>query len=126
MTSLSGKRGADPPQDQKTDSPIFSGYVTSRPSVTWFIRATAHRFNLHFASFQLSDEDALSRYCRYLHDSKFELKHLAIISEDETAFGTDYSVAGISCRRLALTRTTPQSVFIIRATFRHCGARSNT
>jgi hypothetical protein len=80
---------------QKTDLSIFSGSVTSNGSVSWFIRATEGRFkNLHFASFQLSDYDALDRYCRYLSASGFDPKRLAIVSEDETAFGTDYNAPG--------------------------------
>jgi hypothetical protein len=80
-----GPVGTKLPPGQKLS--IFSGVVTSSGSVSWLIRATKGQFNLHFASFQLSDHDALDRYCRYLLASHFELKHLAIVSEDETAFG---------------------------------------
>lgn len=83
-----------PPNHNRTIS-VFSGEVTSNASVEWFKGATRDRFDLHFASFQPADYGALDRYCRYLLDSQFELRHLAIVSEDETAFGADE--AGSNC-----------------------------
>jgi hypothetical protein len=84
-----GANGVALPQDERKPISIYSGEVTSGASVRWFTRAILERFELHFASFQPEDNGALDRYCRYLLDSRFELRHLAIVSEDETAFGAD-------------------------------------
>jgi hypothetical protein len=76
---------------QRIDIPIYSGEVTSGSAVGWFERATKDKFNLRFASFQSEDSHALRLYCRYLETSGFHLENLAIVSEDETAFGANSS-----------------------------------
>jgi hypothetical protein len=77
----------------KTEVSIYSGSVTSSRAATWLVASTSKHLNVHFASFQQSDDLVLARYCRYLQQSHFELRKLAIISEDETAYGGEYSQA---------------------------------
>jgi hypothetical protein len=73
----------------KPDVTIYSGSVTSRTLVDWFANSTEGSFSTHLWSFQQSDDRALDLYCRFLHRSGFNLDRLAIVSEDETAFGND-------------------------------------
>jgi hypothetical protein len=69
---------------------IYSGGITSRTMVQWFVRNANANTSVRptFRSFQQSDEEAIRRYSDYLARQGVDLSHLAIISEDETAFGT--------------------------------------
>ena len=60
---------------------IYSGSASSRDDGEHF----AQTKRVHFHSFIQDDETALDRVCRYF--SKGHLPNLAIISEDETAYG---------------------------------------
>jgi hypothetical protein len=65
---------------------IFSGSVSSRTSIAWFtdfLGTTPGRFY----SFQENDDAMIDRYCRYLKHLHYDTGKLAIISEDETAYG---------------------------------------
>ncbi len=72
---------------------IYSGSVTSSRGVRWLQARTQESplngLHVHFASFQQSDELEEDRYCRYLASSGSEVGRLAILSEDETAFGSE-------------------------------------
>jgi len=70
--------------------PVYSGYLTSKSAVEWLTGPPNGKLNLHFASFQQNDDTLLDRYCNYLVQSHFDLSHLAIVSEDETAYGSDF------------------------------------
>lgn len=66
---------------------IYSGNITGNKALTWitsFLGAKAQ-----FASFQHSDGFLISRYCDYLSQSKFDLSRFAILSEDQTAYGSE-------------------------------------
>ena len=60
---------------------IYSGSASSRDDAEKF----AETKGVHFRSFVQDDTSALGRVCRYLGDD--ESRHVAIISEDETAYG---------------------------------------
>ncbi len=67
---------------------IYSGSVTSKKHAEQF--ATNPAFTFH--SFLQDDNTALDRLCRYLTGNgkkTFNLQRLAILSEDETAYGFD-------------------------------------
>ena len=69
---------------------IYSGSVTSGTLVNRFLSFTAPKVDAHLWSFQQSDDRALDLYCRYLRRSGFEMDRLAIVSEDETAYGNEF------------------------------------
>jgi hypothetical protein len=73
---------------------IFSGSVTSNSGVGWLNKVAAldlRRLNIQFRSFQHSGNVDLDRYCRYMYASGTDPATLAIVSEDETAFGGEYN-----------------------------------
>jgi hypothetical protein len=65
----------------------YSGGITSYGAVTRFVAAVKDTRAVRFRSFQQSDEMAIARYRRYLAREGFNISRLAIVSEDETAFG---------------------------------------
>ena len=77
---------------------IFSGGVTSNVLVNWLnTMATNYLSSLHvqFRSFSHSGDVNIDRYCTYLYDTGSDLARLAIVSEDETAFGGEYAKRGL-------------------------------
>jgi hypothetical protein len=74
----------------KPDISIYSGNITSGTLVKWFAGATSVEMTPHLLSFRQSDEKALGFYCNFLKHSGFDLKRLAVISEDETAYGNEF------------------------------------
>jgi hypothetical protein len=66
---------------------IYSGNVTGNRAMAWITPILAGRAD--FASFQRSDGFLISRYCEYLNQSEFDLSRLAILSEDQTAYGSE-------------------------------------
>jgi hypothetical protein len=66
---------------------IYSGNLTGNKAMAWTTAALGS--NVDFASFQHSDGFLMSRYCEYLNESKFDLSRLAILSEDQTAYGSE-------------------------------------
>jgi hypothetical protein len=78
------KRGEEPANPLA----IYSGGITSESGVAWFKDRMKARFPaLQFRSFQESDTQLLKDYRLYLAHQGFEMRRLAIVSEDETAFG---------------------------------------
>jgi hypothetical protein len=83
---------------------IFSGNVTSDRAVRWLNQLAGspdlRPLGIQFRSFQHSDNVSLDRYCRYLSPSVTALSHLAIVSEDETAYGSEFgtNAAEAPCR----------------------------
>jgi len=70
---------------------IYSGYIAGRNAVDWFTSVESGQPDIRFASFQQSDDALMNEYCSYLNYYHFDLRHLAIISEDETAYGSEGS-----------------------------------
>lgn len=69
-----------------TELAIYTGSSTSREAGKQFAKTKG----IDFRSFLQDDETVLDRFCRYLGkttDGKFDLTNLAILSEDETAYG---------------------------------------
>ena len=66
---------------------IYSGGVTSEGGVAWFVNHTSAVPGLRFRSFQESGSQLLENYRQFLKAEGFKISHLAILSEDETAFG---------------------------------------
>lgn len=74
---------------------IYSGSVTGKSSATAFQNAlaavdkTGHR-RIVFHSFMRDDEEVLNRFCGYLWDERLkgDIQKVAILSEDETAYGS--------------------------------------
>ena len=71
---------------------VYSGSVTGRSAAEWFgtVASKDERltgWGISFHSFQNSDDVVLNSYCHYLHAVGLDVSRLAIISEDETAYG---------------------------------------
>jgi hypothetical protein len=70
---------------------IYSGQITSGLGVHWFQDATGDSSGLgrkiNFLSFQQEDDEAMARYYAYLEKIDIHKKDIAIVSEDETAYG---------------------------------------
>lgn len=67
---------------------IYSGTISGGIGVQWFNDSSLVQQNaIRFASFQQSDDVLLRSYCSYLLGEGFSLRRLAIVSEDETAYG---------------------------------------
>lgn len=68
---------------------IFSGSTTSNSDARQFSKNPA----VVFHSFLQDDDTVLDRFCRYVggpaEERKFDLRRIAILSEDETAYGYD-------------------------------------
>ncbi len=100
---------------------VFSGTVNSDAGVDWFKGAINDTvlapLKIQFLSFQNSGNVDLDRYCRYIVASGTELARLAIVSEDETAFGGEYAAGKADsspCRPLPAKGggTTPGPVYL--------------
>ena len=73
----------------------FSGGVTSNAGVDWLNKQATTvddltPLGIEFRSFEHSGDLDLDRYCRYASAVETDLARLAIVSEDETAFGGEY------------------------------------
>jgi hypothetical protein len=69
--------------DPKGGNAIISGSVTSTPDINWFRKLKGVRF----AAFQENDDLVINRYCRLLTNLGYHKPKLAILSEDQTAYG---------------------------------------
>jgi len=66
---------------------VFSGSVSSRAGIDWFTKFLQTTPGW-FYSFQENDDAMIDRYCQYLQENlHYDTGKLAIISEDETAYG---------------------------------------
>jgi hypothetical protein len=81
---------------------IFSGSVSSDVLVNWLKNAAMlnpgssgipdlRPLGIKFRSFSHSGNVNIDRYCSYLSSTGSDLARLAIVSEDETAFGGEYA-----------------------------------
>lgn len=67
---------------------IYSGTITGDRGFQWFQDSTpVAQGHMLLASFQRSDDSLMQSYCKYLLGEGFALPRLAIVSEDETAYG---------------------------------------
>lgn len=64
---------------------VYSGGISSESAVNWFVGNSPG--GIKFRSFQEGDNTLLTRYRKYLINQGFEISRLALVSEDETAFG---------------------------------------
>jgi len=67
---------------------IYSGSVSSKPAADAFQNTFASQVTFH--SFVQDDDEILRQFCRYMvrEQSGFDSRRMAIISEDETAYGS--------------------------------------
>jgi hypothetical protein len=90
---------------------VFSGSITSDVAVGWLKGVTVtdpvlSPLEIEFRSFAHSGDVDLDRYCRYLTAAGTDLARLAIVSEDETAFGGEYGTGNANkspCRPVDLS-----------------------
>ena len=71
---------------------IYSGSINSEWSVKWFKNFTEQKSQppkntIDFRTFNESDALMMNRFLCYLEHGKYDLSRVAILSEDETAFG---------------------------------------
>ena len=77
--------------------PIYSGSATDNDAAAWFVRTYGSpdlkNLNISFHSFLQDDDTVLDRFCEYLRYNldpqprSQVIERLAVISEDETAYG---------------------------------------
>jgi hypothetical protein len=105
---------------------IFSGSVSSSSSAHFFQDSFAGQVLFH--SFVQNDDEILDRFCEYMTSEQpgFEIGRVAIISEDETAYGgallndsTDSPSKGDrrACRKQALKLFYPRDISALRAAY---------
>ncbi len=85
--SLASTGWLHPGDDSSVALKIYSGGISSETAVNWFVGHLNSPNGIKFRSFQESDDVLLSRYRKYLINQGFEISRLALVSEDETAFG---------------------------------------
>ena len=66
---------------------VFSGSASAQPGISWFQQFLAQQKLGSFRTFQESDDLVINRYCRLLKRQGYDTGRLAIVSEDETAYG---------------------------------------
>ena len=67
---------------------VFSGSVSSTASHAWFNERLAAEFRgSKFRTAMEGDSTQIERFCRYVHSQGYPTDRIAILSEDETAFG---------------------------------------
>jgi hypothetical protein len=108
---------------------IYSGSVTSNEGAQVF--QDLFRDTVKFHSFVQADEEVLARFCDYMiaEQSGFNPKRIAIISEDETAYGGDLRDDGdgesqekttpdrTDCEREALKLYYPRDISALRGAY---------
>jgi hypothetical protein len=68
---------------------VFSGNVAGCASIEWFQRSVIEDgLPVSFGAFQENDDLEIYRFLQYLHAEGADLKEVAILSEDETAYGS--------------------------------------
>jgi hypothetical protein len=71
--------------DQGPEPPVVrSGSISSLQAVCWFESATSQ---VDFQTFDVSDDYALRRFVQYVKQLGYEARQVAVLSEDETAYG---------------------------------------
>lgn len=74
-----------------TNATILSGTVSSGPSYRWFQRflTSGKERRGTFKTFMEDDSVMMDRFCNYIRNEGYRLDRIAILSEDETAFGKE-------------------------------------
>jgi hypothetical protein len=106
---------------------IYSGSVSSNPSAHFFQDTFAGQVVFH--SFVQNDDEILDRFCAYMKREQpgFDLGRVAIISEDETAYGAQLETSDdappsndddrTACRKKALKLFYPRDISTLRAAY---------
>ncbi len=83
------KKSISPETQSYTPSSVevFSGAASSTPGIQWFSKFLKNQKLGRFLTFQENDDLLINRYCRLLTQQGYDTGRLAIISEDETAYG---------------------------------------
>ena len=93
--------------------PIYSGSANNKQDAEQFAGDPA----IVFRSFIQDDETALSRFCRYLQEEgESDNRRIAILSEDETAYGRTESSQGERCKG-ATWLYYPRDISTLRAAY---------
>lgn len=66
---------------------VFSGSVSSELYIRWFSQFVKRHHPLTFQTTQESDDLILERFLQYIAQAGYPLEKVAILSEDDTAFG---------------------------------------
>ena len=66
---------------------VFSGPVGSRPAIKWFQKRIEKLPYIRFGAFQENDDLQIDRFLHYLNSENIQSSEVAILSEDETAYG---------------------------------------
>lgn len=120
---------------------VYSGTVSSPDNVAWFRNAMKDltsrgadpaafedkpppicKVSTHepeFRTYNESDELLTNRFCSYLVQQEYDLSKLAVLSEDETAFGTfkDRSARKESCGRKPLHVYYPRDIAALQSAY---------
>lgn len=77
-----------PSSTQISPVKVFSGSTSSSDGIDWFTEFLK-KSSLHgqFLAFQENDDLAIARYCAFIKGRGYSTTKLAIVSEDETAYG---------------------------------------
>jgi hypothetical protein len=98
---------------------IYSGSVSDNHSATDFQDKNDSKVSFH--SFVRSDDEILRRFCNYMKQgqSGFEPQRLAILSEDETAYGTLFvdQPETSTCSQEALKLFYPRDISALRGAY---------
>jgi hypothetical protein len=111
-TDIATQLDLDPAKTQRLA--LFSGSVSSEPAAQGFWEAFHPRIEFH--SFVESDQEILRRFCHYIEQEQpgFKRELVAIISEDETAYGRS---DGDGCLESALSLYYPRDISALRGAY---------
>lgn len=70
---------------------IYSGTVTSTGSILRFEQQLGSLPGSHFASFQQNDDYARDEFLKFAVNRGYELREVAVLSEDETVYGSTHA-----------------------------------
>jgi len=87
LPSLAQVLLSDPARKLPEELAIYSGSVSGRDSAFRFAKTFDSRVTFH--SFVQNDDKIMARFCEYMkNELRFNPRRLAIVSEDETAYGS--------------------------------------
>ena len=86
LESLEAELRTQEVRDGYAGATVYSGTVTSAGAMETFTEETASF--AHFASFQENDDYARARFLQFVCDRGYEPQEIAILSEDETVYGS--------------------------------------
>jgi hypothetical protein len=93
---------------------IYSGSVSSYTAANNFKNSNASTVAFH--SFVQNDDVILDRFCDYMKWQKSNFEKLAILSEDETAYGSS-GVKELTCSNSALRLYYPKDISALRSAY---------